>query len=325
MGTSWCGVKKGTHQEPHIDQTEFGKLIASLRKERRDEYSRPWSQGRLAREVNLTLGAPFFSERIIARIERGQRGIDDSSAAALATALGLTSAERHEFCLAASALHRDKVARQDGDPLKVLSLLMGRLKVTPHPACIVDSYCDILAVNALAGELLPGVKIDGQGAFPLNLMRLALGNGAVHQPTRRLPTEDARPLLMMFRIFSLRYRSTAYFQALLAELMGHRFFQRYWHEIDTEEEDQCVMNSADLHLHSREWGNLAFFALTSTAVTPAGELHLIIFAPASRKTSATLGEIAVGCRVGGIRRLDTLWPRKTPPQPDSNGRGHTWC
>jgi transcriptional regulator with XRE-family HTH domain len=74
-----------------MNRVDFGRLIASLRKEHEDEEGNPWSQDYLAQEANGAAGADLFSEDIIGRIERGKRSLDNETLLALAAALHLTS------------------------------------------------------------------------------------------------------------------------------------------------------------------------------------------------------------------------------------------
>ena len=99
-----------------MNRVDFGKLVASLRKEHEDEDGRPWSRQSLAQEANAAAGAELFSKDIISRIERGERILDQETLLALAAALQLTSGERKEFFLAASGVDNDRIARPENDP-----------------------------------------------------------------------------------------------------------------------------------------------------------------------------------------------------------------
>ena len=83
-----------------MNQVDFGKLIASLRKEHEGEDGAPWNQEKLSQEANLAAGSSIFSEDIISSVERGRRKPERQTLLALATALQLTSDERKEFFLA---------------------------------------------------------------------------------------------------------------------------------------------------------------------------------------------------------------------------------
>ncbi|MCX5998678.1 MAG: hypothetical protein NTU41_03565, partial [Chloroflexi bacterium] len=120
----------------------------------------------------------------------------------------------------------------------------------------------------------------------------------------------AHSLMMMFRTFSLRYRSTDYFAGLLRELRRRRIFTRYWREVYLQERDHIMTNGADLCLHSPEWGHLALFAPTATAVTAAGELHIMFFVPASAQTEDALRQVMKHYLPGDAFKLDTGWPGK---------------
>ena len=102
-----------------MNRVEFGRLIASLRREHEDENDRPWNQERLAREANAVVGAEVLSKYIVSNIERGNRILDEETLLALAAALRLTSGERKEFFLAASGVDNERIALQRDEPEEV--------------------------------------------------------------------------------------------------------------------------------------------------------------------------------------------------------------
>ena len=66
----FCGAEPTRRQ---MNREDFGRLIASLRKEHEDDDGNSWNQETLAREANAAAGADLFSEDIVGRIERGNR------------------------------------------------------------------------------------------------------------------------------------------------------------------------------------------------------------------------------------------------------------
>ena len=135
-----------------MDPVDFGKLIASLRKEHEDEEDVPWTQEKLAEESNKTAGVELFSGDIVSAIERGKRNLDQQTLLALADALQLTSGERKEFFLASSGIDNERIARPDHDPEEVLDNLLQTIRQSYLPAYVVDSYCDVVAVNFVDAE-----------------------------------------------------------------------------------------------------------------------------------------------------------------------------
>ena len=297
-----------------MNRSDFGKLIASLRREHEDEEGNRWSQETLAREANLALGAELFSQRTISYIEQGRRRLDDQTLLALATALQLTSGERREFLLASSGVDTKAMARSDNTPEEILSQLTSKMRQARLPAHIIDSYFDVIAVN------FGFVRLYGFGSFSyspsnvssqLNKLRFIFSEeGRVHytQIMEDEWSDNAYQTMMMFRSVSLRYRSTEYFQALLKDLKKLRQFKRYWREVYLNEQDHFVENK-QMYMNSPEWGAVAYFPTYLTALTTAGELHLCIYVPASRGTAEVFSQIFAQEDASDLLRLSP-WPER---------------
>jgi len=301
-----------------MNRLDLGRLIASLIREHQDEDTEPWTQEKLAEEANRAAGAEHFTRAIIGSIERGERAGDQLTLEALATALQLTSGERKEFFLAASGIDNERIARPESDPEKVLAQLIDRMKQSYLPAHIIDPYCDVVAVNASLIELLdlesaPSRHSD-TSPFRLNRLRFFFSEeGKAHydQIMEHDWADHAYQSMMLFRTFSLRYRSTEYFQILLAELRKHRLFRRYWHDVYLDERD-LFADSRHMRLNSPKWGLTAYFSTYLTALTTAGELHLCVYVPASQNTVDVFSQIVQ--KVGAQTVLKTgSWPKKGLP------------
>ena len=303
-----------------MNRADFGKLMASLRREHEDEYDRPWSQEKLAQEANAALEAELFSERIVGNIERGERSLDSQTLLALASALQLTSGERKEFFLAASGIDSDKIPRQQNDPNEVLSQLVDRIKQVYLPAYVIDSYCDVVAANMAIMKLL---DFESAGLSPVDLAARSFGANVLEyvfldEAVRyfsRLMGEDwadyAYHHMMLFRTFSLRYRSTEYFQELLRHLKKYREFRRYWRGVYFEEKDHFVDNE-HIHMNSPKWGPLVWVSTSLTALTTAGELHFCVYVPANRETANAFAHLVDEAGVASVFRVGS-WPQKVLP------------
>jgi transcriptional regulator with XRE-family HTH domain len=305
-----------------MNKVDFGKLIASLRKEHDDEAGVPWTQAKLAEEANLAAGADVFTEYIIGSIERGNRNLDEQTLLALAAALQLTSGERKEFFLAACGVENTSLARQDNDPEEVLSQLMGRMEQIYIPSFILDSYYDVVAASPAVMELFDlesaGLSFGSQEGrpFPYNMVRNLFSDsdqGESH--FGRLMREDWSSVLYetvrMFRVVSLRYRSTAYFQRLLQELNKSRRFRGHWQSAYFEEKDHYV-DSLRVRFDSPRWGGLVWFHWNLPALTSAGELLLCMYVPASHVTARVFDQIVEHCGTVTPLRLP-CWPEKRLP------------
>jgi len=284
-----------------MNRVDFGKLVASLRKEHEDEEGAPWTQEKLAQEANLAADALLFNEDIVSSVERGIRNLDRQTLLAFATALQLTSNERKEFFLAASGIDAKEIARPDDHPEIIFSQFIDRVRELYAPAFLVDAYCNVLAVNYVLLELLEFPSARG---FPLqigqpyeyNMLRFFFSDEVSSHFQKIMPEsfpDIAYHSVNVFRSFSLAYRSTKYFQGLLNELRKHHLFRRYWSEIYFRENDRQFnrLINANLHVTSQKWGPLSLFFTTRTEFTTAGDLHLGVFVPADQKTSSACEKV----------------------------------
>jgi transcriptional regulator with XRE-family HTH domain len=299
-----------------MNQTDFGKLIASLRREHEDEQGAPWTQAKLAQEANLAANIQLLNEDLISNIERGKRNPDRRILVALATSLQLTSSERKEFFLAASGIDTKDIARQENTPQEVYSHMVEYIKELYLPATVINAYCDVLAVNHPLLELLEfpsasGMVPEGNHDQPhrFNLLRFIFSeNGSQH--FRKLMGEGYRDFafsaVSVFRTFSLSYRSTEYFHALLSDLRKSYLFRRYWSDIYFSEMAHQPSNVC-LRMHSSRWGASSMFFTDRTAFTTAGELHLTVFIPTDSKTASIFDRVAQQIDKPTIYHL-TPWP-----------------
>lgn len=279
-----------------MNRVDFGKLVASLRKEHENESGDSWTQEKLAQETNLAAGAPIFSRDIICSIELGKRNLEGRMLVALATALQLTSHERKEFFLAASGVDTSEIAWQENDPKELYSQVMKSAESLCVPALVLDSYCNILAVNdtllvllALAdfpqSLMIQGAKNDPPSSP--NLLRFIFSeDGSKH--LFKVMGEDfsncAYAAINAFRTFSLAYRSTQYFHDLLHELRKSRLFKRYWSEIYFREK-AYGLNNINIDINSSSVGHLSVFISFQTLFTKNGELHVFVLNPRNKETA----------------------------------------
>ena len=298
-----------------MNRKDFGKLIASLRKEHEDEEGLPWTQERLAQEANAAAGVQLYNEDIISSIERGKRKIDRQALLALATTLQLTSDERKEFFLAASDIDVQEIASQEINAEEAFSQVIESIRELYLPATVVDAYCNVLAVNRVMLELMDfssayGVA-NGIEPYGYNLLRFIFSEEGSEHFIRLMGNgydDFAYAAVDTFRTFSLAYRSTAYFHNLLVELRKSRLFKRYWSEIYFMERGRKFAK-ADIRATSPKWGPLELNFTTKTVFTPAGELHLAVFVPADQNTSNVCGELSHHVDEPTVFCL-TPWPDK---------------
>lgn len=300
---------------------DFGKLIAALRREHEDEQGVPWTQEKLAEEMNLAAGAELFSRQIIGSVERGRRRLDKQTLLALADALELTSGERKEFFMAASGIDSYVVARQDKVPEDVLCELTERMVRTQLPAFIMDAYCDLVAINGAMVELFdfaftglgPGTT-QAELPFPYNITRLVFSDESEAQ-FRKVMGDGwpvyASEVMRFFRASTLQQRSTLYFQDLLRAMNKCRFFRRYWREVYFEVEDYSTIGG-EVYFDSQRWGPISSYFAVFTALTPAAELHLCVFVPLDVVTAKIFCKITQQYPDTKAYRVES-WPDKAGP------------
>jgi hypothetical protein len=299
-----------------MNRVEFGKLVASLRREHEDEEGLPWTQARFASEANAITGVELLSEAIVGSIEQGRRGMDGETLLALAEGLRLTSGERKEFFLASCGIENEEIPRQENDPQEVVSLLIDRMKETYLPSYVMDSYYDIVAINptlwrALFEEFSWTVDLTIDQPFPANLLYGAFREEAAHHWETAMGedwSEFAHQHMMLFRTFTLRYRATEYFQALLQEMKQYRLFKRYWREVYLQEKGHFVEHQR-VRLHSPTRGPLDCFCSSTAALTTAGDLHFYIFVPANYETSTVFSQTIQRVGTENVVRVGS-WPDK---------------
>jgi hypothetical protein len=302
-----------------MNRGEFGKLVASLRKETEDEDGRLWSQGRLAIEANMALGKDVFTQRVIGSIEEGRRNIGPDVILPIADALQLTSYEREQFFLAASGVDSKDIARRDNAPDAVVSELVNRLERIHLPASIMDSYCHVLAVNSVLLHTMQfessGLGLGTQADLPFghNWIRFVFSpDGASHMAGLMGEHWDQYALSVMttFRCLTFLHRATPYFQALLRELRKSRLFKLYWRQASLVNEDWCHANNIEMHLKSPKWGQLVFLSSASRATTSAGDLYLFVDTPASADTAIVVSQIITDNGPVKAFRIYNAWPNR---------------
>ena len=300
-----------------MNRVDFGKLVASLRKEHENEDGTSWTQEKLAQETNLAAGMPIFSRDIICSIELGKRSLEGRMLVALATALQLTSDERKEFFLASSGIDTSQIACRENDPRKVYSQVIESIKELCVPALVLDSYCNILAVNDILLKLadfpqpiiIQGAKYDP--AHSPNLLRFIFSED-VSKYLLKLMGEEfqncACAAINAFRTFSLAYRSTQYFQDLLQELRKSRLFKQYWSEIYFREK-ACRFNNINIDINASKAGHLSLFVTFQTMFTTDSELHLFVLTPRDRDTANAFAQALEHSTT--VFHL-TSWPNSDP-------------
>jgi transcriptional regulator with XRE-family HTH domain len=295
-----------------MNHKDFGQLVAALRREHRyldkDSKVRFWSQERLAEVANL-------SEDTIIKIEGGRkRNLSPDILLKLAQALNLTTEERVEFFMAANDLDDRQIIRCPDNPHDTLQHLVQTLQQTYLPAFIIDTYCDVLAVNEAVLMIFNvsdnAVAYIKQHPIGTNMLTFVFSPELNQQEVMKPHAWEtyAYSNLMFFRTNTLRYRATPYFRALFSELYRWRLFQRYWEEISYQERDYNV-NTEHVHINNPVLGPLHFYSTLYKTLTRYGYLSLFVYVPADSTTAKVFYALTEQEGCTNVVRFG-LWPKE---------------
>jgi transcriptional regulator with XRE-family HTH domain len=278
-----------------MNRKEFGKLARSLRKTSINATTfKPYTQEEFAQVIGV-------SPNTIIRLETGDPGvkIQGELLRTMADTFRLTTVERGEFFMTATGLEEYEITtpRQDKS-LKILNELSEYLKKVQLPAYIHDTFLDIIMINRAMAYLYNIDTIAGapERAFPNLLTFLLSPEFEDQQKMMREHEAVVQRRILDFRAYSLRYRHTAYFDQLFAELCTYPSFENYWGQAIFWEKDQYT-NGLHMNLHSH-WGELNFVFTYYRAFTARGYLNLSICTPITPHTMQVFSDISQQAGMG---------------------------
>jgi PAS domain-containing protein len=293
-----------------MNRVEFGRLIAALRKEHRDEDDRVWTQWRLGEETRL-------GKEAISKIEQGRKAVlDRDTLVSLAEALKLTSAERQQFYLAGMGIDDRHLVREERKPEEVFDELMHILEDASLPAFIIDSYGDFVAANlGMLGfiGISPEEALTCTADLPagFSLMRVLYGSGDFTDFFGDHGNHVARSNMQFFRSITLRQRFTEYFKVCFRELRRYPLFKQYWQQAAFEEDGDFSISCQRYRWQHRILGPLDYLSTMAAALTTSGELYLVMYVPLD---SATANIFAKFVSKGGTKAYRLApWPKKKLP------------
>lgn len=294
-----------------MNRKEFGELIATLRREQRDELDREYTQAKLARLVGV-------SEQIIGKIERGEKATYESDLLTnLAKAFGLSSRERREFFLAAVGLSSSSIPRSTSTAERILSDLIHIMITTALPAIIVDCYDDVVASNRIALAMFDFTeKMQREApriAGGFNVMRVVFSKKSPYRDA--LAKERRDPYiaqnLQFFKAITLPHRASPYFQYLMKSFRKDRdmrLFNVYYTATTDGDSDDFYVENEPLILKHERLGVIRCYSPSNSAMTSAGNLYLLTYIPADLQTIQTFVRLAQECGEGAMRLAS--WPDK---------------
>lgn len=294
-----------------MDRKQFGKLIAALRREQRDEHDHEYTQAKLAELIGVT-------EQIIGKIERGEKVTYEADLLInLAKAFRLSSRERKEFFLAAVGLAEKDIPRPVHTPEKILNNLITIMETTALPALVVDAYDDVVAINPLALALFDFTE-DLQKEAPqlvggYNIMRVVFSKKS---PYRDMLAKEQRERyitqnLQFFKTITLPHRASPYFSYLMKGFRKDKdmsLFNAYYAESANGDYDDFYIEDEVLNINHEKLGRLRCYSPSMAALTPVSNLYLMTEIPADLQTLRVFSQLAEMCGTGALRLAS--WPHK---------------
>ncbi len=302
-----------------MDRKIFGRTIAAVRKRTFDQLTlQPLTQAELAQRMGCSL-------RMVQNLEQGLiKHIDPDMLVTLAEALYLTTLERIVLFALVSEVRRADLMRLTQPPEQILQQEYERLAPKQLPSILYDPFYHVLAVNhtGMAFCDVTEAKLD----------TLLQRNGYIdflyfvfhpQSPLRVLFHETwerfAKFTLHHYRVVTLPYRYTDYFQRRFGELSKYKDFLHYWIETQGEKEDFRTQSKTYNYRHS-QLGLLHYETKVSEINTAYGKLYRSTLHPLNDETAATFSRLYK--QVGpGLKRL-TPWPHSSL-FPKTGGGGGT--
>jgi hypothetical protein len=294
-----------------MDKRDFGQLVATLRKECRNEFDEPMTQFDLAEMARI----PLIT---LQKMEQGrQENIKPDTLFKLINSLNLSSRARQVFLLASLGIKDSEAIKQTAAPQIVLTELIQTLSQLQTPALILDGFGDIVATNlsspaiyAISIEQLYSPHLLTQHNF--NRILFSPDFEKQHAMLGEMEFEFTRRMVMLFKLWTLKYRGHWYFQRLLPELNRYPIFRQHWQSPSFQNEDIFVQYNCIVLKHP-EFGLLKFLATPTQAITTQGDLYLVGFQPLDAHSALACAQLAEKLGTEAIRVAP--WPK--PPTPTS--------
>jgi len=292
-----------------LDKKDFGQLVATLRKEARNEFDEPMTQYDLAETARI----PLIT---LQKIEQGRQvNIKPDMLCNLAEALHLNSRATQTFFLASLGIKDVQTIKPTAMPQDVLADLTHTLSQLQTPAYILDGFGDILIINPA------GLAVFNLDAGHLHAPQLLSQHNInrflfspefenMHALMSESQSTSARRTIMLYKLWTLKVRHHWYFQRLLPELNRYPVFREHWQSPSFHDEDNYVQYNP-ITLRHPELGLLRLLSCPTHAITTQGDLYLIIMQPLDAVTAAACLQLSE--RLGTQPIPFASWPK--PPTP----------
>jgi transcriptional regulator with XRE-family HTH domain len=292
-----------------MDKKDFGQLVATLRKESRNEFDEPMTQYDLAELARI----PLIT---LQKIEQGRQvNIKPDILLNLANALHLCSRATQTFFLASLGIKDIQTIRPIATAQTVLAELIQTLSHLQNPAYILDGFGDIIAINPgglavlnLETSHLHAPHLLSQHNINRFLFSPEFEN--LHTIMGEIQSASARRTVMLYKLWTLKLRHHWYFQRLLPELNRYPVFRQHWQSPSFHDEDIYVQYNF-INLKHQNLGSLKFLSNPTHAITTQGDLYLFSLQPLDLHTGEVSLQLAQKLGTKTIRVAS--WPK--PPTP----------
>ena len=294
-----------------MDKKDFGQLVATLRKEARNEFDEPMTQYDLAETARI----PLIT---LQKIEQGRQvNIKPDMLCNLAEALHLNSRATQTFFLASLGIKDVQTIKPIASPQDVLADLTYTLSQLQTPAFILDGFGDILIINPgglavfnLESSHLHAPHLLSQHNINRFLFSPEFEN--MHTLMSESQSASARRTIMLYKLRTMKVRHHWYFQRLLPELNRYPVFREHWQSPSFHDEDIYVQYNP-VTLKHPELGLLKLLASPTHAITTQGDLYLFILEPLDMHTAEACLQLAH--KLGTQPIPVAPWPKPPAPTP----------
>ncbi|MDX9992337.1 MAG: helix-turn-helix transcriptional regulator [Anaerolineales bacterium] len=289
-----------------MKRQEFGSLVATLRKEQRNDFDEVMTQYDLAEQARMPLVT-------LQKIEQGrQANLKPEMLLNLALALKLSSRSREAFLLCASGLPESEIVASSMPVENALAELRDSLARLQTPGFITDCFGDILFLNPallVVYDNSPEGMLAPHLLTQFNIIRILMAPEFDQQ--RQMMGESAptfmRRTVLLYKTMSIKYRTHWYFQMILPELNRYPLFREHWQSPVFHDEDVFI-NYNTIQLKHPKLGALSFLSGPLQGITSVGDLNLYSFQPLDAQTVAVCAEVVQ--QVGNAPIPLAHWPKK---------------
>ena len=246
------------------------------------------------------------------KIEQGrQMNIKPDILLNLAKELHLNSHTTQIFFLASLGIKDIQTIKPIATPQDVLADLTQTLSQLQTPAYILDGFGDILVINpgflavfGLEASHLHAPHLLSQHNINRFLFSPEFEN--LHTMEGEIHSASARRTVMLYKLWTLKYRNHWYFQRLLPELNRYPVFREYWQSPSFHDEDIYVQYNP-ITLKHPELGLLKLLVCPTDAITTQGDLYLFIMQPLDMHTAEACLQLTRNLGTQPIQVA--LWPK----------------